>query len=155
MQKIGLGLEYNNICTDYNTVYLDRDNNDRETVQCMKKVMDWSNKFLSEVMQEFNFGIYRMNQNVPLELKEIVQKRFFFYSLEKEMILQTFILQAEAKSFDSLGHWAKSTENTLMIKNDEEGEGIYFYFNENSEVHTWLLNYLKDYSLDDVPFEEV
>ncbi|CAA6808560.1 MAG: Unknown protein [uncultured Sulfurovum sp.] len=155
MQKIGLGLDYNNICKDYNTVYLDRDNNDRETVQCMKKVMDWFNKFLSELMQTFDYGIYRMNQNVALELKEIVQKRFFFYSLEKEMILQTFIFQSEATTFDSLVHWGKSTENTLLIKNDDEGEGISFYFNENSEVHLWIQEKLKDYSLDPVPFEEV
>ena len=155
MQKIGLGLDYNNICKDYNTVYLDRDNNDRETVKCMKSVMDWFNKFLSELMQTFDYNIYRMNQNVALELKEIVQKRFFFYSLEKEMILQTFILQSEAICFDSLSHWAKSTENTLLIKNDDEGEGIYFYFNENSEVHTWLLEKLSEHSLDEVPFEEV
>ncbi|CAA6825250.1 MAG: Unknown protein [uncultured Sulfurovum sp.] len=155
MQKIGLGLDYNNICKDYNTVYLDRDNNDRETVKCMKSVMDWFNKFLSELMQTFDYGIYRMNQNVALELKEIVQKRFFFYSLEKEMIAQTFILQAEAKTFDSLAHWSKSRENTLLIKNDDEGEGIYFYFNENAEVHTWIEDKLKDYTLDSVPFEEV
>ncbi|CAA6815735.1 MAG: Unknown protein [uncultured Sulfurovum sp.] len=154
MQKIGLGLDYNNICKDYNTVYLDRDNNDRETVQCMKKVMDWFNKFLSELMQTFDYDIYRMNQNVALGLKELVQKRFFFYSLEKEMILQTFILQAEATTFDSPEHWRKSTENTLLIKNDDEGEGVSFYFNENSEVHLWLQEKLKDYSLDPVPFEE-
>ncbi|CAA6804297.1 MAG: Unknown protein [uncultured Sulfurovum sp.] len=154
MKKIGLGLDYNNICKDYNTVYLDRDNNDRETVKCMKSVMDWFNKLLSELMQTFNYNIYRMNQNTALELKEIVQKRFFFYSLEKEMILQTFILQTEAISFDSPAHWAKNTENTLLIKNDDEGEGVYFYFNEDSEVHKWLLEKLREHSLDEVPFEE-
>jgi hypothetical protein len=154
MKKIGLGLDYNNICKDYNTVYLDRDNNDRETVQCMKNVMDWFNVFLAELMQTFNYELYRMNQNTPLPLKELVKKRFFFYSLEKEIIAQTFVLQEEDKNYDSLAHWSQSTVNTLLIQNDDEGEGVYFYFNEHSNIHKWLIEKLSDCSLDEVPFEK-
>ena len=155
MKKIGLGLDYNNICKDYNTVYLDRDNNDRDTVACMSKVMDWFNEFLSDLIKTFDYDLYRINQDKKLRLKEIVQKRFFFYSLEKEMILQTFILQTECVKYDSLEHWSKNTENTLLIKNDDEGEGISFYFNENSDVHKWLVKKLDDCSLDELDFEAV
>ncbi len=154
MKKIGLGLDYNNICKDYNTVYLDRDNNDPATVGCMKKVMDWFNQFLSELLETFEYKIYRINQVPSLPLKEIVQKRFFFYSLEKEMILLNFVLQKEDTVYDSLSSWAKNSENSLLIKNDEEGEGVYFYFNENSEMHKWLLEKLSDCSVDEIPFEE-
>ncbi|CAA6818168.1 MAG: Unknown protein [uncultured Sulfurovum sp.] len=154
MKKIGLGLDYNNICKDYNTVYLDRDNNDRETVQCMGKVMDWFKEFLSDFMQTFEYEIYRLNQPSSLTLKEIVQKRFFFYSLEKEIIAQTFVLQKETMSYNGLSDWAAAGENSLLIQNDDEGEGVYFYFIENSDEHKWLLKKLSDYSLDEVPFEE-
>ena len=154
MKKIGLGLDYNNICKDYNTVYLDRDNNDMATTQCMKSVMEWFNEFFSDFMQTFDYELYRLNQPTPLELKELVKKRFFFYSLEKEILAQTFVLQKETMSYTGLSEWAKAGQNSLLIQNDDEGEGVYFYFIENSEVHKWILNKLKDYSLDEVPFEE-
>jgi hypothetical protein len=155
MKKIGLGLDYNNICKDYNTVYLDRDNNDMATTQCMKNVMDWFNSFLPELMQKFDYKLYRMNQDTVVPLKEIVKKRFFFYSLEKEIITQTFVLQQEAIAYSSLSEWSVKSENSLLIQNDDEGEGVYFYFLENSEVHKWLLEKLSDFSLDEIPFDEV
>ncbi|HIP11672.1 MAG TPA: hypothetical protein EYG73_03035 [Arcobacter sp.] len=154
MNKIGLGLDFSNICKDYNTVYLDRDNNDPATVQCMSKITDWFNTLLSELLETFDYKIYRINQDTALPLKEIVQKRFFFYSLEKEMILLNFVLQKESIAHDSLASWSKSTESSLLIKNDEEGEGVYFYFDEGSVIHKWLLEKLSDCSLDEVPFEE-
>ena len=154
MKKIGLGLDFSNICKDYNTVYLDRDNNDPATVKCMSKVMDWFNILLSELLETFEYKIYRINQDVSLPLKEIVQKRFFFYSLEKEMILLNFVLQKENIVHGSLSSWSKTTESSLLIKNDEEGEGVFFYFDEGSDIHKWLLEKLSDCSLDEVPFVE-
>ena len=154
MKKIGLGLDYNNICKDYNTVYLDRDNDDPATTACMRKVLKWFEVLLSELVENFHYNIYRMNQNTPVALSEIVKKRFFFYSLEKEIIAQTFILQKEAVAYNSLEDWAKKSEDSLLIQNDEEGEGVYFYLTENSEIHQWLLNKLSDCSLDEVPFLE-
>lgn len=154
MNKIGLGLDYNNICKDYNTVYLDRDNNDPATVKCMETVMDWYKEFFTDFMTTFEYELYRLNQPKPLALKEIVQKRFFFYSLEKEMLAQTFVLQKETMAYHGLSEWSKDGENSLLIKNDDEGEGVYFYFIENSEIHKWLLTKLSDCSLDEIPFEE-
>jgi hypothetical protein len=84
----------------------------------------------------------------------MVKKRFFFYSLEKEILAQTFVLQKESMKYNSLSEWAKEGQNSLLIQNDDEGEGVYFYFIENSEVHKWILAKLSDYSLDEVPFQE-
>lgn len=152
MNKIGLGLDYNNICKDYNTVYLDRDNDDRETVACMKKVLKWFDEFLSELQEKFNYRVYRMNQDISVPLSEIVKKRFFFYSLEKEILAQTFVFQVEDVAYSTLTHWKENAQDSLMIQNDEEGEGVYFYFNEDSEVHKWLLARLSDCSLDALAF---
>lgn len=154
MKKIGLGLDYNNICKDYNTVYLDRDNNDKETIACMTKVLRWFKPFLSELLDEFGYGIYRLNSDALLGLDDIVQKRFFFYSLEKAITVQSFILQKDPVSYSGLTQWAENSEDSLLIQNDEEGEGVYFYFDEGSKVHQWLVEKLKDLSLDEVPFTE-
>ena len=155
MNKIGLGLDFSNICQDYNTAFLDRDNDDPATVACMRKVLKWFDAFLSDLQADFDYKIYRMNQNNPLALKEIVQNRFFFYSLEKEMIMQTFVMQKKAVSYNSLEHWAKEAKDSLLIQNDDEGEGVYFYVEKDSNIHQWLLDKLADLSLDEIPFPEV
>jgi len=142
------------ICKDYNTVYLDRDNDDPQTVKCMKKILAWLDEFLGEMVETFDYKIYRMNQESVLNLSEIVSKRFLFYSLEKALTAQTFILEKENKHYTNLAAWAANSEESLLIQNDDEGEGMYFYVPENSNIHTWLLDKLKDFSLDEVPFEE-
>ncbi|PHQ89600.1 MAG: hypothetical protein COB42_06600 [Sulfurimonas sp.] len=154
MKKIGIGVDYSNICKDYNTVYLDRDNTDRETKVCMKKTMEWVALFLSELTQEFNYKIYRLNNDSILDISEIARKRFLFYSLEKEMLLQNFILQKTYTSYTSLAHWGESDEDSLMIKNDDEGEGIYFYVSKDSKLHLWILQKLQDFSLETLAFTE-
>lgn len=154
MKKIGIGIDYSNICKDYNTVYLDRDNTDKETSICMTKVVDWLKAFLSEILETFEYKIYRMNQNSAVSIDDVAHRRFLFYSLEKAMIAQTFILQSEPVFYDSLTQWSANSQDSLLIQNDDEGEGIFFYFNEDSKIHHWLKNKLKDFSLDEVPFEE-
>ena len=154
MNKIGIGLDYNNICKDYNTVYLDRDNTDPDTVACMKKVLNWFDVLFSELLETFSYKVYRMNQDTSVDLKEIVKKRFFFYSLEKEILAQTFVFQKEAIAY-SLSEWRDNAQDTFMIQNDEEGEGVRFYVEKDSELHTWLLKKLDDCSLDDIPFPDV
>jgi len=153
MQKIGIGLDYSNICTDYNTVYLDRDNNDRATVGCMNKVMEYLRPFMTELIQEFDYKINRINNTESLKLDEVVQKRFLFYSLEKEITLQTFILENESQMYESLTQWEQTSKEGLLIANDEEGEGVYFYCEAGSKVHEYLVESLKAFSLDEVPFE--
>lgn len=152
MKKIGVNIDYGNICKDYNTVYLDRDNNDPATVGCMKKVLSWVDALLSEMMTTFDYNISRINHKPTLKLNEIVSKRFLFYSLEKAITEQSFIFQTEDTYHDSLNQWASNTSNTLLIKNDEEGEGLHLYFNENSEVHQWLIDKLGDI-LNEVPYK--
>ncbi len=155
MNKIGIGLDFSNICKDYNTVYLDRDNDDPATIGCMKKALQWFDVFFSELMQTFDYKLYRMNQDTAVDLRELVKKRFFFYSLEKEILAQTFIMQKIDIAYDSLGDWGKNATDTLMIQNDEEGAGVYFYMEENSKLHTWIVDRLSDCTLDEVPFPEV
>ncbi|MCF6245412.1 MAG: hypothetical protein L3J43_10310 [Sulfurovum sp.] len=154
MNKIGLSLDYSNICKDYNTVYLDRDNTDRETFECMNKVMEWFKPLLLELLEEFKYNLYRLNQEKKLKPEEIVQKRFFFYSLEKEIIAQTFILKSDDIVYESLADWAVSDTQNILIQNDDEGEGLYFYFTENSTIHHWLLEKFKAYSIDIIPFDK-
>jgi len=154
MKKIGLSLDYNNICKDYNTVYLDRDNTDKDTFNCMNKVMSWFKPLLLELMQEFGYNLYRLNQTAKLKPEDIVQKRFFFYSLEKEIIAQTFILKTDDTLYGSLGDWASSDVPSVLIQNDDEGEGIYFYFIEDSAEHHWIVEKFKEYTIDIIPFDK-
>ena len=57
MKKIGIAVDYSNICKDYNTVYLDRDNTDPATTKCMKQVLAWTKGFISEILENFEYKI--------------------------------------------------------------------------------------------------
>lgn len=151
--KIGISVDYSNICKDYNTVYLDRDNDDRATVKCMKAVLEWTKGFVTELTETFGYNIYRINDSVSTEVDEVASKRFLFYSLEKEITLQKYLLQKEYRHYDPLSIWANEAENSVIIENDENGGCLYVYFNEDSKEHRWIIDKLHDFSLDEVSFE--
>ncbi len=152
MKKIGIGIDYSNICKDYNTSYLDRDNTDPATSKCMKQVLNWTNEFLSEFLESFGYNMYHLHSSTPVKIDDIASKRFLFYSLEKEITLQGYVIQKEYVKYESLAAWNTQNTEGILIHNDEDGEGIYIYLRENSPEHKWITDKLKDFSLDEVPF---
>jgi hypothetical protein len=152
MKKIGIGIDYSNICKDYNTSYLDRDNTDPATTKCMKQVLAWTQEFLSELLENFEYNMYHLHSSTPVKIEDIASKRFLFYSLEKEITLQSYVIQKEYVEYESLTAWELDTNDSILIQNDEDGEGIYLYLKENSREHQWITDKLKNFSLDDVPF---
>lgn len=152
MKKVGIGIDYSNICKDYNTAYLDRDNKDPATSKCMKQVVAFTSELISEFLEHFNYEIFKLNSDVSVKLDEVASNRFLFYSLEKEITLQSYVIQKAYVPYDSLGAWEAQNSEGMLIQNDEDGEGIYLYVDENSKEHQWLLDKLKDFSLDEVPF---
>jgi hypothetical protein len=155
VEIIGLGIDHGLICTNYNTVYLDRDNTDPATVGCMRRVLAFYEKLFEQMVEAFGYECYRFGQLQTAPFKEMISKRFLFYSLEKEITMQTFILQKKASSYIDIEAWSKTPDNSLLIQNDEEGEGIFFYCQENSAVHRWLNENLKSYSVDEMSIEDI
>ena len=152
MQTIGISIDYSNICKDYNTAYLDRDNTDPATNRCMKQVIEWTRKFLADLMEHFNYNIYPLNSITAVKIEEVAAKRFLFYSLEKEITLQSFVLDKEHQAFENIASWEANNQTGLLIQNDKDGEGLYLYLKENSDLHYWINERLKNFSVDDVPF---
>ncbi len=152
MKKTGIGIDYSNICKDYNTSYLDRDNTDPATTKCMREVLIWMQGFLSELLEEFGYNMYHLHSPTAVKIEDIASKRFLFYSLEKEITLQSYVLQKEYIQYESLAAWEANTNDSVLIQNDEDGEGIFLYFDEDSAIHQWTLNKLQDFSLEEVPF---
>jgi hypothetical protein len=152
MKKIGIGIDYSNICKDYNTSYLDRDNTDPATSKCMKQVLQWTQDFLSELLENFGYKIHHLHSSIPVKVEDVASKRFLFYSLEKAITLQSYVIQNEYVEYESLAAWETENNEGILVQNDEDGEGIYLYFNENSREYQWITDRLKNFSLDDVPF---
>jgi len=152
MKKIGIGVDYSNICKDYNTAYLDRDNTDRATMKCMNQVMTWTKEFLSELLEHFGYNMYKLNASDAVEVDEVASKRFLFYSLEKEITLQKYLIQKEYTPYDTLAVWENQSSDTILIQNDENGGALYMFMNEDSKEHQWIREKLSDFSLDEVPF---
>lgn len=146
----GIGIDYSNICKDYNTMYLDRDNTDRETQTCMKKVVAWMNGLLTDFTNEFEFNIYNMDSGAEANVDIVAANRFLFYSLEKDITLQNFIVQKEFTKYSGDEDWSLNNKDGILLKNDEEGEGVYFYFNDDSKASVWIKDRLKDLTWDEV-----
>lgn len=153
MKKIGIGIDYSNICKDYNTSYLDRDNTDPATSKCMKSVLAWTKEFISELAENFEYKMYNFNSSALVTIDDIASKRFLFYSLEKEITLQNYLMKKEKLQYDSLAVWELENDDSVLIKNDADGGSIYFFFTENSSAHQWIINKLNDFSIDEVDFE--
>ena len=152
MKKIGIGIDFSNICKDYNTSYLDRDNTDPATSKCMKQVLAWTESFVSELLDHLESRVHSLTSNTLVKVGDIASKRFLFYSLEKEIMLQSYVIQKEFVEYESLGAWKLDSSDTILIQNDEDGGSIYFFFNEDSNVLKWITNKLKSFSLDEVDF---
>ncbi len=145
MKKISINIDYSNICTDYNTSYLDRDNTDPQTKKCMKKIVRWTNKFISEFLENFSYTIYKLHSSVDVNIDEVASNRFLFYSLEKEITLQSFVLQKKYTEYASLEDYKTKNNEGILIHNDEDGEGIYIYVSEDSKEEEWITYKLKDF----------
>ncbi|MDF1880135.1 hypothetical protein JHD50_02260 [Sulfurimonas sp. MAG313] len=153
MKKIGLSIDYSDICKDYNTSYLDRDNLDPATKKCMKQVLLWSEDFLVELLDNYGSKLHHLSSDVPVSIDKVSSKRFLFYSLEKEITLQSYVIQKDYKQYESLSAWEAETSDTILIQNDEDGGCVYVFFNEDSTVKEWISTKLKDFSLEDAVFE--
>ena len=153
MKIIGIGIDYSNICKDYNTVYLDRDNNDPETSKCMKKVLAWTKEFLSEFLDKFEYKIHNLSSSTLVDIDDIASKRFLFYSLEKEITLQSYVIHKEYMQYENLTAWELENNDSILVQNEEDGGGVFVFLNENSKEHQWIMDRLKHLSLDEVPFQ--
>lgn len=153
MKIIGIGIDYSNICKEYNTVYLDRDNNDPATKKCMKSVLSWTKDFVSELLENFEYSLHNLSSSTSVKIDDIASKRFLFYSLEKEITLQSYVIDNKYVEYETLTAWELENNDSVLIKNDEDGGAIYFYFNENSPVLQWITNKLQKFSLDEVELQ--
>lgn len=154
MKKISIEIDYGNICLDYNTTYLDRDNTDPDTKKCMKKVMLWTKDFIATLVDNFEYKMYNLASNAPVKVDDVASKRFLFYSLEKEITLQSYVIQKEKVEYNLLNTWASQSKEGILIKNDDEGGCITVYLNEDSDVHTWIKTKLEGFPFDSIPFSE-
>lgn len=154
MKKVGIGVDYSNICKDYNTVYLDRDNKDPATTKCMKQVLTWFNTFLSDLLIKFDYKIHYLSSSTPVKVNDLASKRFLFYSLEKEITLQSYVIQKEYTEYNALATWESESNDSILVQNEEDGGGITLFVTENSPQHQWIIENLNTFSLDEVPFPQ-
>lgn len=152
MKVIGIGIDYSNICKDYNTAYLDRDNTDPATKKCMKQVLTWADDFLSELLKKFDYKFHNLSSSTLVSVDKVAAKRFLFYSLEKEITLQSYVIDKEYREYEGLADWELNKQNSLLIKNDEDGGAIYIFLDDESQEKEWIYDKLQNFSLDEVPF---
>lgn len=146
----GIGIDYSNVCRDYNTAYLDRDNTDPATSACMQTILTWAHALLADLLETFALNLYPLGAATPVTAAEVASKRFLFFSLEKGITLQSFVAQKSAAPCATPHEWAAQDGDGVLIQNDEDGEGIYLFVKADSALHRWLTARMKGFSLDDV-----
>jgi hypothetical protein len=151
MALTGINIDYSTICTDYNTAYLDRDNNDPQTTACMRAVVSRISEFLHALCEQFGYRLYPLNSDRAVKVAYVASNRFLFYSLEKEITLQRFVATQSNTPCSNDSEWIQKGEEGVMICNDEEGEGIYLYLEKESPLYAWVTGQLSDLSWDEVP----
>ena len=119
----------------------------------MKQVLTWTKEFLSKLLESYEGQLHNLSSSIPVKIDDVASKRFLFYSLEKEITLQSYVIQKEYVEYESLTAWELETNDNILIQNDEDGGSIYFFVNENSSEHQWITDKLKNFSLDEVPFQ--
>ena len=88
-----------------------------------------------------------------MDIDDIASKRFLFYSLEKEITLQSYVIQKEYVEYDGLAAWELEGEESILVQNDEDGGAIYFFADEDSQILPWIRNKLHNFSLDEVSLQ--
>jgi hypothetical protein len=130
-------IDYAEICKEYNTAYLDRDNKDPATSKCMHDVKKTLLDLFEEFLEKFPYKIYRLNGTTTTH-DEIVSNRFLFYSLEKEITLQSFVIHTTSQAFSSQQEWIDTTDGGILIQNDEDGGCLYIYAHQDSPEQKWI-----------------
>lgn len=118
----------------------------------MKSVLTWSKNFLSELLDTFEYKLHNLSSSSPVKVDDVAAKRFLFYSLEKEITLQSYVIAKEYVEYESLAAWQDDNHGSILIRNDEDGGEVSIFVDENSKEHQWILEYLKEFSLDEVAF---
>ena len=121
----------------------------------MKQVLSWTKEFLSDLLESYEGQLHNLSSSTPVTIDDVASKRFLFYSLEKEITLQSYVIQKEYVEYESLAAWESDNNDSILVQNDEDGGCIYVYFNENSSVLDWIKNKLENFSLDEVPFQAI
>lgn len=148
LPKTAIRIDYSNICKNYNTMYLDRDNNDPDTTACMNAALRWLNALLEAVLAHFEYQLYPLSSANAVLIKEVAAKRFMFYSLEKEITLQSFTLAPTPHTYNNSEQWIQEATKGMLLSNDEEGTCVTFYCIKESDESHYLLQTLQDFTLE-------
>ncbi|MEA3371775.1 MAG: hypothetical protein U9Q40_10585 [Campylobacterota bacterium] len=119
----------------------------------MKQVLTWANGFLTELVEAFGYSLHNLSSATSVAVGDVASKRFLFYSLEKEITLQSYVIDREYREYEGLADWEENNNDSLLIKNDEDGGAIYLFLNQESKEYQWIKDKLKDFSLDEVEFQ--
>ena len=142
-QKITI--DYALLCPDFNTTYLDRDNTDPKTVACMHAIIDFFDELLDELKSCFDLSLYRVGHNEPQPNSALCTNRFLFYSLEKEITKQNFLLSKPFQPIDGIDDFFEKGIEGVFVTNDKMGEATYLYVDDSNKIGRWLLERLEQF----------
>jgi hypothetical protein len=119
-----------------------------DEVKCIKSILS----FIKELTDEFigrNYIIYSLKEKKQVHFDELLKPIFLFFSvklLNKETL---YIVTNDSVCIDGYDEllWIKNEKDGIVVSNDEDGQCLYFYLNDECKKHEWIVEYLKPYNV--------
>lgn len=119
----------------------------------MRQVLAWTEGFVGALLEAFDYKIFNLSSDVKVDIDDVASKRFLFYSLEKEITLQSYVFNKEYKKYEGAASWEMDETGGVLVQNDPDGGCLTFYTSLNAAELIWMREQLKEFSLDEVAFE--
>jgi hypothetical protein len=119
-------------------------------VKCIKSILD----FVKELIDEFisrNYIIHSLKEKKQVSFDELLKPIFLFLSIKLLNKETPYILTNDSvriSGYDDELLWIKNEKDGIVILNDEDGQCLYFYLNDECKKHEWIVEYLQKYGIE-------
>lgn len=131
-----------NFCNETTVIYREDTNSKTET--CKNNIIIFFKELLQNLQQKFNIEIFHIDSKEKIIDFFETAETFLFYSAEnaleyQELLCTSFENKLDINSIDDI---YLHDSNSLVISNDWDGDGLYFYINPDSDIYLWFLENL-------------
>jgi hypothetical protein len=115
--------------------------------KCIKSILDVTEELIDKFIAR-NYVIYSFKNKTQASFDELLKPAFLLFSIEllnEETIYVVANDNICIDGYDDEFFWIENEKNGIIIANDDDGQCLYFYLNDECKKHEWLAEYLQKY----------
>jgi hypothetical protein len=146
----GMYLKYSHVHLN-NKLYIYREHikTEADTMKSANAITKWVEDLCRQFENEHKYKVYSCGIQATVSFEELVRDDFLFYSIDDAQEYKEYLIAESgtiAKNYSDLNDWSAKNGNGIIISNDADGIGLYFYFNDSAvPCDWWLMHYLSRY----------